>query len=105
MDPIFIRNYNPVGIIAVRHNQRMVTGCAPKFELGGNFTALRLSGTGLLGPGIEGDVNFGRYLALDAAYSWLPSSPQHVMTALFGAKAGIRTKHVGLFAKVRPGFV
>jgi hypothetical protein len=76
-----------------------------RFEVGGNFTALRFGRTGLFGPGVEGDINFGRHFALDVAYSWLPTSPTHLMTGLFGAKVGTRTEHFGFFGKVRPGFI
>ncbi|MGE5321627.1 MAG: hypothetical protein ACM3SW_02110 [Actinomycetota bacterium] len=63
-------------------------------------------GAEAFGPGAEGDVNFGRHIAFDAAYSWSPTpTPQHVMTALFGVKAGTRTQRFGFFAKVRPGLI
>jgi hypothetical protein len=75
-----------------------------RFEVGGNFTAVRF-GAGEFGPGIEGDLNFGRHFALDGAYSWLPTISTHVMTGLFGAKVGTRTQHFGFFGKVRPGFI
>ena len=75
-----------------------------RFEVGGNFTAARF-GVGEFGPGVEGDFNFGRHFALDGAYSWLPSSPTHVMAGLFGAKVGTRTQHFGFFGKARPGFI
>lgn len=76
-----------------------------RFEVGGNFTAQRFGRGGFFGPGVDGDLNFGRHIALDGSYSWLPSSPIHLMTGLFGAKVGTRTEHFGFFGKVRPGFV
>jgi hypothetical protein len=81
-----------------------------RFEVGTNFTALHTppaGALGSLGPGLQAGVNFGRYFALDAAFSWLPSnSPEgYTLVGLFGGKAGMRTKHYGLFGKVRPGFV
>jgi hypothetical protein len=76
-----------------------------RFEAGANFTALRLGSGGFFGPGVDGDLNFGRHIALDGIYSWLPSTPLHVMTGLFGAKVGTRTEHFGFFGKVRPGFI
>ncbi len=76
-----------------------------RFEVGGNFTALRFGSGGFLGPGVDGDLNFGRHIALDGTYSWLPSNPLHVMTGLFGAKVGTRTEHFGFFGKARPGFI
>lgn len=77
----------------------------PRFEAGGSFTAMRV-GPEVFGPGAEGDVNFGRHIAFDAAYSWSPTpTPQHVMTALFGVKAGTRMQRFGFFGKVRPGLI
>jgi hypothetical protein len=85
-----------------------------RFEIGGSFNALHASAPGSLrpaggnfGPQLEGDINFGRHLALDAAFSWLPGnsfSSGQVMTGFFGGKVGARTEHFGFFAKVRPGF-
>jgi hypothetical protein len=76
-----------------------------RFELGGNFTASHVS-LETFGPGVDGSVNFGRHIAFDAGYSWLPTpTPQHIMTAFFGAKAGMRTEHFGFFGKVRPGLI
>ncbi|HEY2496478.1 MAG TPA: outer membrane beta-barrel protein [Candidatus Angelobacter sp.] len=76
-----------------------------RFEVGGGFTAAHTLNTENFGPAVEGDINFGRHLALDGAYSWLPGTSEHVMTGFFGAKAGVRTEHFGIFAKVRPGFI
>src|SRR5262245_57279987 len=75
-----------------------------RVEVGGNFTALHIGGA-FFGPGVDGDFNFNRHIALDGSFSWLPSSPTHVMTGLFGAKVGTRTQHFGFFGKVRPGFI
>lgn len=77
-----------------------------RFEVGGNFTALRFEETGNFGPGVEGDFNFGRHFAMDAAFNWLPANRySHVVQGLFGGKAGLRTEHFGFFGKVRPGFI
>jgi hypothetical protein len=76
-----------------------------RFEVGAGFTATHV-GLEAFGPSVEGAVNFGRHIAFDAAYSWLPTpTPQHMMTALFGAKVGTRTHHFGFFGKVRPGLI
>jgi len=92
----------------------LTSGAAPalaqdspgRFELGGNFTALHTNSVSQIGPGLEGDVNFGRHLALDSAFVWLPQSNfrTHAFMGLFGAKVGTRTQHFGFFGKVRPGF-
>jgi len=78
-----------------------------RFEAGAAFSALHMPGTAGLGPAVEGDVNFGRHLALDGTFSWFParSLGENTMTGLFGVKAGTRTEHFGFFAKVRPGFM
>lgn len=75
-----------------------------RFEIGAAFTAVRnINIGGVAGPGAEGDINFGKYLALDTAFNWLPNGSQTV-DFLIGPKAGIRRDHFGLFAKARPGF-
>lgn len=77
-----------------------------RFEVGGNFTAAHATFFNAYGPGLEGTVNFGRHIALDAALDWLPTEhPDNVTLGLFGAKVGTRTQHFGFFGKVRPGFI
>ena len=77
-----------------------------RFEIGGNFTTTHahVGNFQAYGPGVEGDINFTRYLSLDAAFMWLPNTFSHEM-GLFGVKAGIRRERFGFFGKVRPGFV
>src|ERR1041385_3920954 len=41
-----------------------------RFEAGAAFSTLRLPGIAALGPAVEGDVNFGRHIAMDGAFSW-----------------------------------
>jgi hypothetical protein len=76
-----------------------------RFEVGGGVTVAHTLNAENFGPAVEGDINFGRHLALDGAYSWLSGTFDHTMTGFFGAKAGVRTEHFGIFAKVRPGFI
>jgi hypothetical protein len=80
-----------------------------RFEVGGNVTAIRkvANASANLGPGLSADVNFGRHFALDAGFSWLPSTGfgGQTLIGLFGAKIGTRTKHFGFFGKARPGFL
>ncbi len=78
-----------------------------RFEAGAGITAVRTGRSnipGEVGPTLEGDFNFGRHLALDGAFSWLPVTASQTVTGFFGAKAGIRREHFGMFGKVRPGF-
>jgi hypothetical protein len=83
-----------------------------RFEAGGSFTIINSfgAGSGPFGPGMEGDVNFGRHIAFDATLNWLPRrfgllTGGRVVQGLMGAKVGTRFQHFGLFAKVRPGFI
>lgn len=77
-----------------------------RFEAGAAFSTLRMPGLATLGPAAEGDVNFGRHIALDGAFSWLPNSGrQSAATGFFGVKAGTRTQRFGFFGKARPGFL
>ena len=77
-----------------------------RFEAGAAFSTLRLPGIAALGPAVEGDVNFGRHIAMDGAISWLPNSRrQSAATRFFGVKAGTRTERFGFYSKDRPGFL
>lgn len=78
-----------------------------RFEAGAAFSTLHMTGTAGFGPALEGDVNFGRYIALDGAFNWFPNSTRgrSAVTGFFGAKAGKRMERFGFFGKVRPGFL
>ena len=82
-----------------------------RFEAGGSFTAISSFGPdGPFGPGIEGDVNFGRHIALDGTLNWLPQRfgltvGGRVVQGLIGVKVGTRFQHFGIFVKARPGFI
>lgn len=78
-----------------------------RFEAGASFSTMHMPGLAVLGPALEGDVNFGRHFALDGAFSWFPNSSrgQSAATGFFGAKAGKRTERFGFFGKARPGFL
>jgi hypothetical protein len=95
-----------VMVCAVFYSTTAIAQDSPgRFEVGGNFTGARVADIGAFGPGVEGDVNFGRHIALDGAYSWLPFTFQHLMTGFVGAKIGTRSQHFGFFGKIRPGFI
>lgn len=78
-----------------------------RFEAGASFSTLHMPGLAGLGPALEGDVNFGRYISLDGSLSWFPTRPggQSAATGFFGAKVGKRTERFGFFGKARPGFL
>ncbi|HEX8179797.1 MAG TPA: outer membrane beta-barrel protein, partial [Pyrinomonadaceae bacterium] len=82
-----------------------------KSEIGGLFTAINLASFDATVNGLGGRIgyNFNDHFALDAEASFFPET--HLgneqigqkAQAFVGLKAGARTKHVGLFAKARPG--
>jgi hypothetical protein len=82
-----------------------------KFEVGAFYTAVNLEGFGEAVNGLGGRLgyNFNKYVALDAEGSFFPSA--HLgnnqigqkTQGFIGVKAGVRSKYVGVFAKVRPG--
>lgn len=82
-----------------------------KIEVGGFLTHLNLTnsnGEGPVGVGGRFGYNFSRYVGFDAEIAHLPENGQGAFgqtVALAGVKAGVRTRKVGVFAKVRPGFV
>ncbi len=77
-----------------------------RFEAGANLTAMHnVFAPADVGPGIDGDINFGRHIALDGSFSWLPHRPAQTFSGFFGAKIGTRSEHFGFFGKVRPGFI
>ena len=92
------------------------TGAAPdvgthRFEAGAFYTGVNLEGFGETINGLGGRVgyNFNRHLALDAEFSFFPETHLGNRQAgqkaqgFAGVRAGARSRHVGLFAKVRPG--
>ncbi|HST78885.1 MAG TPA: hypothetical protein VLN58_10390, partial [Verrucomicrobiae bacterium] len=81
------------------------TSLTPRFEVGGGITGIRNIFVSDIGPTVEGDVNFGSHVALDAAFQWMPASFSQTVNGFFGAKVGIRTEHFGFFGKIRPGFI
>ena len=82
-----------------------------RFEVGALYTALDFKTFDETINGLGGRVgyNFNDHLALDAEASFFPE--QHLGNnqsgqkgqAFLGVKAGARSKHVGAFAKLRPG--
>ena len=79
----------------------------PTYEIGGqifSFNGHEL-GNGW-GAGGRFTYNLNNHIALDNEVNFfLPDEgPPYATQGLFGIKAGKRTKYVGVFAKVRPGF-
>jgi hypothetical protein len=82
----------------------------PRFELGLHYTTLQLSEKNDhdSGPGIRFTYNLNDYVGLEAEGNALPQTREgggnNEAQGFFGARAGIRKEHFGIFAKARPGF-
>lgn len=83
----------------------------PKFELGGHTTVIDLRALGEVeagGPGARFTYNFTRHIALDTEVNVLTkqvTAGGRKIQGQFGIKAGARKEKVGVFAKIRPGFM
>ncbi len=88
----------------------------PKVEVGVQFSVIRFSDLVVTEPGfgVRFTYNINKHLAVEAEGNIFPRDPQdfleatkggHKTQALFGIKAGTRSRRVGLFGKIRPGFV
>jgi hypothetical protein len=60
------------------------TSPTPRFEVGGGITGIRNIFVADVGPTVEGDVNFGRHVALDAGQDL------SALLTLFGEPRSIR---------------
>ncbi len=91
-----------------------------KFEVGGQFSLLRLTATKagvsfgeerVTVPGFGGrfGYNISKHFALEAEGNFFPRDREieggRKIQGLFGVKAGKRFDKFGLFAKARPGFI
>jgi hypothetical protein len=79
----------------------------PSYEVGGHLFSFHSHDLGFgWGAGGRFTYNLNDYVALDNEINlFLPDEgPPYATQGLFGIKAGKHTKHVGIFAKVRPGF-
>src|SRR5260370_23603531 len=88
----------------------------PKFEVGVQFSTIRFGEMSITEPGFGGrfTYNINKHVAVEAEGNLFPRDPEdyfeslkggHKTEALFGLKAGTRSRRVGLFLKIRPGLV
>ena len=79
----------------------------PTYELGGHIFSFNGHDLGFgWGAGGRFTYNLNNNIAFDSDVNFfLPDEgPPYAVQTLFGIKAGKHTKHLGIFAKVRPGF-
>jgi hypothetical protein len=79
----------------------------PTYEIGGQIFSFGSHDLGFgWGAGNRFTYNLNNHIALESEVNFfLPDEgPPYATQGLFGIKAGKRTKHVGIFARVRPGF-
>jgi hypothetical protein len=99
-------------------NQAQAQSETPKFEIGGQFSMLRIGN--IIGeldvsdPGVGGRAtwNINDYFGIEGEFNLFPERNKNIsggggrkVQGLLGGKMGMRTEWFGVFAKVRPGFV
>jgi hypothetical protein len=84
----------------------------PKLEVGGQFVVTRLRDLDETNAGAGGRVtyNFTDNIAVEGEFTYFPQDLSSLGTTssyqgLFGVKTGWRSEKLGLFGKIRPGFM
>ena len=83
----------------------------PRFEIGAQFTALRLKEFSIIdariitGIGGRFTYNITRHVAVEAEGNYFFETDLRRTQGLFGIKAGTRWRRLGAFGKARPGFL
>ena len=104
-------------IVPAQNAQAQSRSETPKVEVGAQYTFLRLrdfdiNDSGVGGRltynvtdnfGIEGEVNF--FPQRRPNFATLTSTDSQRTQALFGVKYGMRSEKLGIFGKLRPGFI
>jgi len=94
----------------VLHRPVIAQSEVSKFEVGAQFSVAGGAGNGAtsIGRGVRLTFNLTRYLALEGEANYFPSAGFNNVRSFqsqFGVKSGLRFDRVGVFGKVRPGFV
>src|SRR5437763_16917458 len=89
----------------------------PKFEVGAQFSLVRFSDLDITEPGFGGrfTYNLNSHVAVEAEANFFPREVKDFYgetlqggrktQGLFGIKIGERSRRLGIFGKIRPGFV
>ena len=94
-------------LISQAQNKTVSDDKVPSYEIGGQIFAFGSHDLGYgWGAGGRFTYNLNNHVALESEVNFfLPDEgPPTATEGLFGIKAGTRTKHLGFFAKARPGF-
>ncbi len=112
-----------IGLFGLTFQDARAQADEKKFEVGGQFSLLRLSSSTVTSagnisgqdremvPGFGGrfGYNISKHFALEAEANFFPRNRDleggRKIQGLFGVKAGQRFEKAGVFAKARPGFV
>jgi len=94
-------------LVSQAQNKTVSDDKVPTYEIGGQIFAFGSHDLGYgWGAGGRFTYNLNNHVALESEVNFfLPDEgPPTATEGLFGIKAGTRTKHLGFFAKARPGF-
>ena len=109
-------------MVPTRNAQAQSRSETPKVEVGVNYTLLRTNGAGIINSSTDNGVggrltfNLSDGLSIEGEFNQFPqdnrinfanlsSVNSHKTEGLFGVKYGMRTEKLGIFGKLRPGFV
>jgi hypothetical protein len=104
-------------IIPSQNAQAQSRSETPKVEIGAHYTLLRFSDFDTTDSGVGGRItyNVSDNFGLETEFNFFPqerlnfanlTSPDSRRTqGLFGVKYGVRSEKVGVFGKLRPGFI
>jgi len=89
----------------------------PRVEVGAQYTLLRFSEFDTTDSGVGGRLTFNltKSFAVEGEINFFPEKRRHFIEpfyidsqryhGVFGVKYGLRKDHIGIFAKLRPGFI
>src|SRR5713226_9738197 len=118
MQKLFPIGVSIIALFLLADSQRVsAQSKTPKFEVGTQFSLIRFSDLDITEPGFGGrfTYNINDHLAVEAEGNFFSRKLKDSFgetlqggrktQGLFGVKLGARSKRIGVFGKVRPGFV
>ncbi len=95
----------------ITHKSALAQQEEPRFEVGAQFSVIGRGAGGdarSIGGGGRLTFNLTRYLALEGELNYFPSAGFNDVRSFqgqFGIKSGLRFDRIGVFGKLRPGFI